>query len=76
MKARSLPNVMCVMQVFSEKSKLNGHIESVHDGKNPFKCNDRGTAFFQMNCGYSVSMLYYILAKITLNTKFTLGKNL
>ena len=61
---------------FSEKSKLNGHIESVHEGKKPFKCNDCGTAFSQMHCGYSVSMLYHTLAKITLNTKFTLAKNL
>ena len=51
---------------FSEKSKLNGHIESVHERKKPFKCNDCGTAFSQMHCGYSVSMFHYILAKITL----------
>ena len=29
-----------------------------------------------MHCVYSVSMLYCILAKITLTTKFTLAKNL
>ena len=57
---------------FSEKSKLNGHIELVHEGKKPFKCNDCGAAFSQMHCDYSVSMLYYILAKITLTTKSTL----
>jgi predicted nucleic acid binding AN1-type Zn finger protein len=61
---------------FSEKNKLNGHIESVHEGKKPFKCNDCGTAFSKMHCGYSVSILNYILAKITLTTKFTLAKNL
>ena len=57
---------------FSEKSKLNGHIESVHEGKKPFKCNDCGAAFSQMQCGYSLSMLYYNLAKINLTTKSTL----
>ena len=55
---------------------MNRHIESVHEGKKPFKYNDCGAAFSQMHCGYSVSMLYYILAKITLTTKFTLAKNL
>ena len=52
------------------------HIKSVHEGKKTFKCNNCGTAFSQMQCGYSVSMLDYILAKITLTTKFTLAKNL
>ena len=32
-------------RAFSEKSKLNGHIESVHEGKKPFKCNECDTAF-------------------------------
>ena len=51
---------------FPEKNKLNGHIKSVQKQKKPFKCHDCGTAFSQMYCGYSVSMLDYILAKITL----------
>ena len=57
---------------FSPRSNLNRHIESVHEGKKPFKCNDCGAAFSQMHCGYSISMLYYTLAKITLTTKSTL----
>ena len=63
-------------KIFSEKGTLKKHISSVHEGNKPFKCNDCGTAFSQMQCGYSVSMLNYILAKITLTTKFTLAKNL
>ena len=61
---------------FAEKSKLNGHIELVHEEKKPFRCNDCGAAFSKIHCGYSVSMLAYILAKITLTTKFTLDNNL
>ena len=61
---------------FSHNHTLNKHIKSVHERKKPFKCNDCGTFFSQMHCGYSVSMLHYILAKITLTTKFTLAKNL
>ena len=57
---------------FAEKSKINGQIESVHEEKKPFRCNDCGTAFSKIHCGYSVSMLAYI----TLTTEFTIDKNL
>ena len=63
---------------------MNRYIESVHEGKESFKCNVCDTSFSQMHCGYSqgyslgysVFMLDYNLAKITLTTKFTFAKNL
>ena len=39
MKEQSHSNVMLVMQHFY-KGRLNGHIKLVHEGKQPFKCND------------------------------------
>ena len=44
-KGRSPSNAMFVKKVFAYKEHLNGHIESVHEGKKPFLCNDCGKVF-------------------------------
>ena len=43
MNERSLWHVTFIEQVYSDK--LNNHIESNHEGKEPFKCNDCGVGF-------------------------------
>ena len=45
-KEKSHANVTFVKHAcFSEKYTTNKHIESVHEGKQPFKCDDCGKAF-------------------------------
>ena len=46
MKERRHSNVMLVMQHFFHKGHLNWHIALVHEGKQPFKCNDCDAIFF------------------------------
>ena len=54
MKEKSHSNVMIVVQPFqcnicdasfSQKGDMNGHMESVYEGKKSFKCNVCETAF-------------------------------
>ena len=37
--------VIIVAKLFQKKEHQNMHIESIHEGKKPFKCNECGKAF-------------------------------
>ena len=59
MKERSHSNVMLVMQHFFHKGHLNWHIALVHEGKQPFKCNDCDAIFFtKQNMNGHIKFVY------------------
>ena len=48
-KERSHSYVLIFLQCFSQSNCLKWHIESVHEGKKPFKCNNCDTSFSTNN---------------------------